>query len=229
MSLTILSLRPDLLNVNGDAENARVLAKRAEWAGLDAEVVTEATELPSAIVIGSGYDGDLAAVLDALRPFTGLLERSIAADVPVVAVAMGLHILGTRLETESGEWVDGLGILDGESVLAATRSHGDLVVESGFGTLVGFENHSRSWVSKLTPLGTVVSGHGNSEVSGTDGVLSGSVIGTHLRGPLLARNPAIADHILRIASNGRYSEPGTHALAADQLAAASRAKTLASR
>ena len=32
----------------------------------------------------------------------------------------------------------------------------------------------------------------------TDGVVSGSLVGTYLHGPVLVRNPALADHLLSL-------------------------------
>jgi CobQ-like glutamine amidotransferase family enzyme len=229
MSLEILALRADLLNVNGDAENARVLAVRAEWAGLDARIVSTSTGLPAAVVIGSGYDGDAAGIVDALREHRDLLSDCIASGVPVLAVAMGLELLGDRIEIAKGEWVRGLQLVEGEAALVANRMAGDLVVESEFGTLVGFENHTRSWIGEAPTLGEVIVGHGNGTPSRVEGLVHGSVIGTHIRGPVLARNPVLADHILRRASAGRYTERGPAAHAADRIAETSRAKTLTTR
>jgi CobQ-like glutamine amidotransferase family enzyme len=49
----------------------------------------------------------------------------------------------------------------------------------------------------VAPLGTVVAGGGNGDGSGTDGALAERLIGTYLHGPVLPRNPALADHVLR--------------------------------
>ncbi|MGB5017513.1 MAG: glutamine amidotransferase, partial [Candidatus Nanopelagicales bacterium] len=43
-------------------------------------------------------------------------------------------------------------------------------------------------------LGTVRAGIGNGD--GTEGAVTGRVIGTYLHGPCLARNPQIADRLL---------------------------------
>jgi len=229
MSLSILALRPDLLNVNGDAENARVLAVRAGWAGIDARIVHDVSELPTAVVIGSGYDGDAAATVEAIREHRDLLVDCIANDIPVLAIAMGLELLGSRIEIAAGEWIDGLKLIEGESALVPTRMHGDLVVESEFGTLVGFENHTRSWIGSDPALGEVIFGHGNATPERVEGLVHGSVIGTHIRGPVLARNPVLADHILRRATGGMYTERGADAHSADRIAETSRAKTLTTR
>jgi lipid II isoglutaminyl synthase (glutamine-hydrolysing) len=80
------------------------------------------------------------------------------------------------------------------------------------GTIVGFENHgARSWLLPGTrPLAGVGSGTGNNGLDGTEGLLAvpgaggmaGLRVGTYLHGPLLPRNPHLADLIL-LAALGR--------------------------
>jgi lipid II isoglutaminyl synthase (glutamine-hydrolysing) len=65
------------------------------------------------------------------------------------------------------------------------------------GRLTGFENHlgvTRVGPS-ATPLAAVVSGGGNG-ADGVEGAHRGRVVGTYLHGPVLARNPALADLLL---------------------------------
>jgi hypothetical protein len=45
-------------------------------------------------------------------------------------------------------------------------------------------------------VGTVVRGVGNEEASGVEGAWAGHVLGTYLHGPVLARNPRLADLLL---------------------------------
>ena len=52
----------------------------------------------------------------------------------------------------------------------------------------------------FTGFGRVVSGTGNGD--GTEGVVVGASIGTHLHGPLLPMNPALADRLLGTALRG---------------------------
>ena len=65
-------------------------------------------------------------------------------------------------------------------------------------TLAGFENHAGRTHLDLgaEPLGRVVAGFGNDGESGYEGCRAGRVIGTYLHGPLLARNPWLADWLL---------------------------------
>ncbi|MGZ8437714.1 MAG: hypothetical protein ACXWXR_04130, partial [Candidatus Limnocylindrales bacterium] len=73
-------------------------------------------------------------------------------------------------------------------------------------TIVGFENHAgRTFLGeRVRALGRVDRGHGNNGVDRGEGVIAlpgeagiaGLRIGTYLHGPLLPRNPHLADFIL---------------------------------
>lgn len=228
-ALTILSVLPELLDTNGDAANARVLAQRARWAGFQATIVPvrSVQDLPSrvdAISIGSGNDSDLVAARDLLAPLATALRAWTTAGVPVLAVGTGWELMSWGVELADGGVVEGLGLVAGRAVPLASRATGDLVVESPFGRLVGFENHARSYVgAEASVVGRVLSGVGNG--AKTEGLRMGSFLGTHLHGPVLARNPALADHILSAAvtrAGGVYVR-SERAAAADSIAAAATA------
>jgi CobQ-like glutamine amidotransferase family enzyme len=201
--LGILSVYPELFNVNGDSENAAVLAARSRWAGHSArvtrlamgDVAPDAT--PGVVVIGSTTDAALPAAIAALRVLRPALVAWIDAGVPVLAVGTGWELLSESIEL-SGGTIEGLGLVPGHAAAADSRVADDLVVSSPFGRLIGFENHARDYVlaDPTTALGQVVYGRGNSAATSTEGLNIGSVIGTHLHGPVLAKNPALADHIL---------------------------------
>ena len=75
-------------------------------------------------------------------------------------------------------------------------------------TLAGFENHAgRTHLDEgATPLGRVVAGFGNDGASGQEGCRVGRAIGTYLHGPLLPRNPWLADWLLAQAVAQRTGE-----------------------
>ena len=204
--LTIVSLLPRLLDTNGDAANARVLAMRARWAGLTAVVVPvqSVTDLPETVdlvVIGSGTDTDLIAARDALRTLAEPLRAWLAGGVPVLAVGTGWELLSAGLDLADGSSVDGLGLVAGRASALPARVTDDLVVDADGLRLLGFENHLRGFAGAAAPLGTVPYGTGNGD--GTEGAVDGSFIGTHLHGPVLARNPQLADRMLRSACAAR--------------------------
>jgi len=227
-SLTIVSVLPGLLDTNGDAGNARVLAQRARWAGVEARIVDvgSAADLPAAVdavVIGSGTDPGLTRARDALSTMTGELRAWSTAGVPILAVGTGWELLSWGIELAAGEVIEGLGIVAGRAVPRATRATGDLVVESRFGRLVGFENHARDYVgAEASSLGRVRSGTGNG--AGAEGLKMGDLVCTHLHGPVLARNPALADHLLAraLARHGVEYARGARSASVDETAQAAR-------
>jgi len=226
--LTIISVLPDLLNTNGDAANARVLAQRARWSGHEASIVevrsrADLPETVDAIVIGSGSDAELVEARDVLMTMLDELRDWTTAGVPLLAVGTGWELLSWGIELQDGTVIEGLGLVAGRAVPRATRATDDIVVTSKHGRLVGFENHARDYVgAEASPLGRVASGTGNGD--GSEGLVMGDVIGTHLHGPVLARNPGLADQMLRAAFGrvGESYEPGERSVAVDAMAHAVR-------
>lgn len=207
-TLTIAVLLPSRCNVNGDAENGAVLARRARARGITVELVpVESVEdLPAtvhAVVLGSCDDPSLASTLELLRPFHDAFTDWIETGVAVLAVANGWKLLARRLELAPGEWLDGLAIIEGDAPLREKRASDDLVVvptrglELASPVLVGYENHGRDFRAGngVQSLGSVQHGRGNGD--GTEGALVGPLVGTHLHGPVLAKNPELADRLLR--------------------------------
>ena len=119
----------------------------------------------------------------------------------VFAVCAGFQLLGTTYEAGDGDILDGLGLVDLETRAGEGRLIGECLVVPDAGTglpvLTGFENHGgRTTLGPgVAPLGRVTAGHGNG-VGGVDGVLAERILGTYLHGPVLPRNPALADHLL---------------------------------
>jgi CobQ-like glutamine amidotransferase family enzyme len=229
---TVLALFPELTDVNGDAQNALVLARRAQWAGRD--LVVDAVRVgdrpsgtPLAVVLGSTTDPALPRLLEALAGVRALLAEWIAAGVPLLAVGTGLEALTRGVTLPEGR-LEGLGLIAGEALPLPARAAGDLVVRSAEGDLVGYENHSRGLRldAGVEPLATVQRGVGDG--TGTDGVRQGSIAGTRLHGPVLAKNPALADALLAAAFGEAVAPAGEAALAADAAAARIRAALLTS-
>jgi CobQ-like glutamine amidotransferase family enzyme len=219
----ILQFFPEMLNVNGDAQNALVLAQRATWAGIQVDLVavrvgdSPPRTAPALIVIGSSVDSQVAGTRVALEPFASPLRDWAAAGIPVLGIGTGLEILGE----------DGLGLLPGRAVPRENRATGDLAVDSEVGRLVGFENHARGYQlpAAAGALGTVVRGTGNDGRS--EGARSGTVWGTHLHGPVLAKNPVLGDALLVAAFGDSYQPENEHIRFVDSLALAGRRAVLA--
>jgi CobQ-like glutamine amidotransferase family enzyme len=215
--LTILSLYPRQLGINGDSGNVLALLNRAAWRGITSTVVSHdvGDELPDSVDlvhIGSGPRTAQVAVQEDLARIAPRLRDFKAAGVPFLAVAGGWQLLGTEIVTEDGTVVAGAGILPSSTRLVAKRAVGEVVLRGHSGSIAGFENHGgvTTLAPGATPLGTIVAGHGNAGVasastpgSAVDGVVDGDSIGTNLHGPFLPMNPEWADRMLRAALSRR--------------------------
>jgi CobQ-like glutamine amidotransferase family enzyme len=198
-------LAPELLGTYGDWGNAVVLAKRLEWRGIPVEVVAVTDGAPAPTdadlyVLGGGEDGPQTLALEEIRAGRGL-DGAVDRGAVVFGVCAGLQLLGEVFPGRDGVPVAGLGILDLRTERGTVRSIGEVVAEVdpdlGIGRLTGFENHlgvTRVGAS-ATPLAAVVAGKGNG-ADGVEGAHHGRVVGTYLHGPVLARNPALADLLL---------------------------------
>jgi lipid II isoglutaminyl synthase (glutamine-hydrolysing) len=209
VTISIALVYPDLLGTYGDSGNAAILAQRLRWRGHKAQVLTVQAGDPvpagcELYVIGGGEDlpQDLAAAkLIASRA----LHRAVDSGAVVLAVCAGLQILGESFVGPDGKESNGLGLLDCVTVRSTSpRAIGEIVVQPaaewaslGLPTLTGFENHGA--VTALGPqaraIGAVQVGTGNKDGT-VEGAVAGHVWATYLHGPVLARNPHLADLLL---------------------------------
>lgn len=211
--LTIVRLYHELLGTYGDQGNAEVLMHRARGRNFEVELIEVAPRQPvptkgDIYLIGGGEDGPQSAALEMLR-IDGGLHQAVNGGAAVLAVCAGFQLLGTSLPNHDGVTIDGLGLVDASTIYTDDpRCVGELFVspvdDESTSLYTGFENHQgRTQIgADMTPLGWVVSGSGNglpSEESSAripEGVVNGRVIGTYMHGPVLARNPELADRIL---------------------------------
>jgi len=206
MPLTIWSIAPGWSNINGDSGNAEVLAVRGRWRGAETELIAVEpgdvpASAPDAIIVGSGFDADIDEVLAGLRTIESVILAAIADGAPLLAVGTGWELLSQSLTLAPGEERAGLGIFSGRAIPGDFRT-GDAVVDSAFGQLIGYEYHVRDYILGVgeSPLGRVIHGSGNAPGTAVEGATVGTAYGTSLRGPVLARNPQFADHILDLAA-----------------------------
>ncbi|MDA8297274.1 MAG: MurT ligase domain-containing protein [Actinomycetota bacterium] len=201
--LRIVVVHPDLLATYGDGGNGLVLANRARWRGIPVELLAARSDeaLPAQVdcyLLGGGEDGPQAHAAAVLRDSP--LRSAVAAGASVLAICAGYQILGESFPDADGRPLAGVGLLEVTTRPGgAPRAVGELALEAAegaLGQLTGFENHAGRTErgAGVEPLGIVRSGIGNGD--GTDGARSGRLVGTYLHGPILARNPALADWLL---------------------------------
>ncbi|HET9517041.1 MAG TPA: glutamine amidotransferase [Actinoplanes sp.] len=203
-ALRLVWIYPDLLSTYGDRGNLLILARRAALRGLPVESIEVRSDQPvpasaDIYLLGGGEDGPQALAAQRLIADGGL-HRAVNEGAAVLAVCAGYQLLGTSFYAK-GAQCTGLGLLDLRSDRGETRAVGELAGEMdprlALPPLSGFENHGgRTHLGRdVAPLARVTAGVGNDGT--TEGAWRGKVIGTYSHGPALARNPAIADLLLK--------------------------------
>jgi len=231
-TLRIVWIYPDLLSTYGDRGNLLILARRAALRGIDVETYELRSDqaMPSSAdiyLIGGGEDGPQALAAQRLIADGGL-HRAVNQGAAVLAVCAGYQLFGSSFFAK-GARCPGLGLLDITSDRGETRAvgevRGDIDPRLGLPPLTGFENHGgRTHLGPgVAPLARITAGIGND--GHTEGAWHGKILGTYAHGPALARNPAIADLLLRWATGAdtlaTLDDTWSERLRADRLAAAS--------
>lgn len=206
----VVLIYQSLLGLYGDRGNATVLLKRLAWRGYEPvlTIVEPGDPLPDTghiYLLGGGEDAAQVAAVRALRADGGL-HRAVDRGAAVLAVCAGYQIVGKSFTVGyQDEVISGLGLLDVTTTRGPVRAVGEIISRwngrHGKGQwLTGFENHGgyTRLGPGVKPLATVEIGIGNCD-DGTEGAVAGTVIGTYPHGPILARNPALADHLLELA------------------------------
>ncbi|MDR1294235.1 MAG: glutamine amidotransferase [Bifidobacteriaceae bacterium] len=201
---------PTLMGTYGDGGNVAVLRDRALRRGIGVEVVTLGPDdaVPThgdLYVVGGGEDHGQVAAARRIRAH-GALSAAVDAGATVFAVCAGLQVIGESFEVEGGAVEPGAGILDVVTRRRHPRAVGEVLADPiaplGVPRLTGYENHGGGTLlgRDAAPLATVVAGIGNGAGGpggdGTEGAVAGRILGTYLHGPVLARNPALADQLL---------------------------------
>ncbi len=208
-SIRVAHLYPEYLNIYADRGNIAVLTRRAELRGyslvLDPVSVDDALRPGEhdLVYIGGGQDREQALIAPDLSAKAGALREIVDGGAALLAVCGGYQLLGRGYRGRDGSSMLGAGLFPHETVAGERRLIGDVLLECELEpglrrTVAGFENHAgRTRLDAgAEPLGRVVAGFGNDGESGFEGCRVGRALGTYLHGPLLPRNPWLADLLL---------------------------------
>jgi CobQ-like glutamine amidotransferase family enzyme len=229
-SLSVVLVYPQLLGTYGDRGNAAALAFRAAARDIKVRLVEVAPGDPvpttaDIYLVGGGEDSSLVLAWHELVTDLGLM-RALERGASCLAVCAGFQLLAEQFIGPDGAVRAGLGVLDVScSRLPGERAVGEVVAASatlrGVGLLTGFENHQGNarLGDQATPLGSLMTGVGNGD-GVTEGAVQGNVVATYLHGPVLVRNPALADHLLEQTTGPvpPYTDEAVEALRRERLA-----------
>lgn len=248
MELKIGWLYPNLMSTYGDRGNVITLQRRCQWRNIPVKIVPleQKTALETFqqvdIIIGGGAQDRQQEIV--MRDLKGAkadaIKARIEAGIPGVFTCGSPQLLGHYYEPALGQRIEGLGILDMVSKHPgpdAKRCIGNVVFEitatplaqdlkSLLGespVVIGFENHGgRTYLGQVSPLGKVMQGYGNNGEDGFEGAFYRNAIATYSHGPLLPKNPFLADWLIQKALEEKYQTPVTLTKLNDSLATQAR-------
>lgn len=211
ITLNLYHFFPDKLNLYGDRGNIISLKKRCEWRGITLNVIeVEKTDFINMMdmdlfFIGGGSDREQKLATAELMKIRKDLRDRIENDVPGLTICGGYQFLGEEYTDINGDKLETLEILKFKTESRNPRLIGDVLLESDkFGEIVGFENHGGRTFHSYDPLGVVKRGNGNNEQKNDEGIFYRNLIGTYLHGPILPKNPNIADFLIEKALLNKY-------------------------
>lgn len=235
LSIKIVHLYPEEMNIYGDMGNIITLKKRAEWRDIDVEVdqidLINKDKYPEGDLyfMGGGQDNDQFKVFeDLLNNKRDFIKNEVEANKVFLLICGAFQLFGEYFLDAQGREIKGLDLLPiktkapGDAL--ADRCLGNLVTEvtaeinteihekypgNPKKTIVGFENHGgQTFFSNknIKPIANVISGKGNNAKQGIEGARIANMFGSYTHGSLLPKNPHIADMLLTIALETKYGE-----------------------
>lgn len=209
--LRILHLYPRDMNIYGDWGNVLTILRRAEWHGYKTELVQHNPGKPfpsdiDIIIGGGGQDSGQDLVKDDLVHIGDTLHTLAEKDVPMLMICGLYQLFGRFFRTAEGLEIPGIDLFKMETHAGPTRLIGNIVTETPFGELVGYENHSGLTVldDDQPALGVVRKGAGNNGEDKTEGAIYRCVFGSYLHGSLLPKNPTFADALIEAAAHRKF-------------------------
>jgi CobQ-like glutamine amidotransferase family enzyme len=214
VKLKIVWLYGTKMNIYGDRGNVIVLERRARWRGIETETVEIGIGEPvpsdaDLFFFGGGQDQEQVAVSKDLRGAKGdTIKAAVEDGAALLSVCGGYQLLGHEYRPHASDVLPGIGLFDAVSTAGPERFIGNVVIESQWGEIVGFENHSGLTTLNpgQEPMGRIRIGRGNNGKDGTEGAVYKHAVGCYLHGSILPKNPCLADWLIDGGLKRRYPD-----------------------
>lgn len=209
--LKILHMYPNMLDLYGDSGNMELISYRLKKRGYSSEITKYTigdgakTDFSSfdLIYLGGGADFEQQLLADDLLSCKDKIQKAYNEGVFMLMICGGYQLMGQYYKDSNDKKIPGLGLFDYYTVASTNKRErciGNIVIEADIDgekyKVIGFENHGGMTDNVKTPFGKVLFGNGNKFGSDTEGYTEKNVIATYLHGPLLSKNPKLADHII---------------------------------
>ena len=218
--LKLLYLYPDMLELYGDYGNIQVLKYRLEKRGIKLiidkySLEDEEPDFNSYDIVfaGGGADNEQSILSKDLIKYKENIRKAIDNGVFFLLICGSYQLFGKYYKGVEGNIIPGLEIFDYYTEAIEDRKNrciGNIVIKSKIGEIetevIGFENHGGQTFDIDTPFGQVLKGNGNKFGDTQEGFFKDNVIATYLHGPLLSKNPIIADYIISYCLERKYNE-----------------------
>ena len=202
----LVHLYPDVMDLYGEYANIAVLRRHLEALGVSVltEAVTyeDATDFACAdfIYMGAGTERAQKYVLEKLAAQAEGLKEALGRGVPLLFTGGAMETLGASVTDARGKVWPALGLADFTTTETDKRSPVDVIAHTPLleRPVVGFMNKCSVTAGVTTPLfDKLTLGFGNEAPNGPEGYAAGSVLATHLTGPVLVKNPDLLDLVIR--------------------------------
>ena len=218
--LKILYLCPDILELYGDYGNIQVLRYRLEKRGFKAiiEPYSIGDDTPNfcdydLVFAGGGADQEQSILANDLITYKDNIQEAVNNGTFFLLICGAYQLFGKYYKGVEGNIIPGLEIFNYYTEAIADRKKrciGNIVIETilnGKKTkIIGFENHGGQTFDITAPFGDVLFGNGNKFGDTKEGFFLDNVIATYLHGPLLSKNPELADYIIKHCLDRKYNE-----------------------
>ncbi len=209
--LKLLYLYPDMLELYGDYGNIQVLKYRCEKRGIKLIVdkYSIGYEAPNfkeydIVFAGGGADNEQSILSEDLVKYSENIKQAVENGTFFLLICGAYQLFGKYYKGVEGNIIPGLEIFDYYTEAASDRKKrciGNIITEvelDGEKTkVIGFENHGGQTFNVSTPFGKTAYGNGNKFEDSEEGYFQKNVIATYLHGPLLSKNPKVADYIIQ--------------------------------
>lgn len=218
--IKLLYLYPDMLELYGDYGNVQVLKYRCEKRGINLIVDRYSVEDNAPdfrkydiVFAGGGADNEQSILATDLVKYKENIKQAIDDGTFFLLICGAYQLFGQYYKGVDGNKIPGLGVFKYYTEANSDRKKrciGNIITEAKINgkvtKVIGFENHGGQTFNVSNSFGKVVVGNGNKFKDKEEGYFQKNVIATYLHGPLLSKNPEIADYIIKYCLDRKYNE-----------------------